>query len=75
MYHSLCLDILFSTTLREEILAERNFDGCTHLPYPMQFDRIYFGEWKKKLNLAGINFGGLRNFPYLAGINFGGCQE
>ena len=67
----------FSTlnTLREEILAGRNFGGCTHPPNPMQFGGIYFGGWRKKLNLAGINFGGLRNFPNLAGINFGECQE
>ena len=63
------------TTLREEILAGRNFGGCTHPPNPMQFGGIYFGGWRKKLNLAGINFGGLRNFPNLAGINFGECQE
>ena len=56
-------------------LKGRNFGGCTHPPNPMQFGGIYFGGWRKKLNLAGIYFGGLRNFPNLAGINFGECQE
>ena len=56
-------------------LKGRNFGGCTHPPNPMQFGGIYFGGWRKKLNLAGIYFGGLRNFPNLAGINFGGLQN
>ena len=44
-------------TLREEILAGRNFGGSAHPPNPMQFGGIYFGVSGKILYLAGINFG------------------
>ena len=62
-------------TLREEILAGRNFGGFAHPPNPMQFGGINFGGWWKFLYLAGINFGGSGKFLYLAGINFGGFPK
>ena len=45
-------------TLREEILAGRNFGGSVDPPNPEQFGGIYFGGSSEKFNLAGINFGG-----------------
>ena len=45
-------------TLREEILAGRNFGGSVDPPNPEQFGGIYFGGSNEKFNLAGINFGG-----------------
>ena len=62
-------------TLREEILAGRNFGGSVDAPNPEQFGRIYFAGLTEKFNLAGINFGGSIKNLYLAGINFGGFPE
>ena len=44
-------------TLREEILVGKNFGGLAHPQNLMRFGGIYFGGWRKKLNLAGFNFG------------------
>ena len=45
------------STLREEILAKRNFGEWAHSPILVQVGGIYFGELIKFLNLARINFG------------------
>ena len=60
-------------TLREEILAGRNFGGSVDATNPEQFGRIYFAGLTEKFR--GINFGGSRKNLYLAGINFGGFPE
>ena len=62
-------------TLREKILAGRNFGGSVDPPNPEQFGAIYFGRSREKFNLAGINFGGSGKNLYLAGISFGRFSE
>jgi len=59
-------------TLREEILAARNFGGSLNPPNRVQFGGINFGGSEKILNLAGIYFGDLHKYSNLAGINFDG---
>ena len=44
-------------TLREKILAGRNFGEWAHSPILVQFGGIYFGDLIKVLNLARIYFG------------------
>ena len=44
-------------TLREEILAGRNFDEHANPPNLTRFGGIYFGVSGKILYLKGINFG------------------
>ena len=63
------------TTLREEILAGRNFGGRSDSPNQAQFGGIYFGDLEKFSNLAGINFCEWRKKEILAGINFGGLKN
>ena len=41
--------------LREEILVDDHYS-----PILPQIGGINFGGWEKKLNLVGINFGGLK---------------
>ena len=50
---------MLQTTLREEILARRNFGESGHSPILMQFGGINFGEKRTNLNLVRINFGDL----------------
>ena len=44
-------------TLREEILARRNFDGSTNPPNLTEFGGINFGGSENNSKLAGIYFG------------------
>ena len=55
---SLLRSLTSQNTLREEILPGRNFGGSDHPPNPTQFGGIYFGGSRKKINVAGIYFGG-----------------
>ena len=43
-----------ANTLKEEILAGRNFGELTHPHNPTQFGLIYFGDSGKKLYLANV---------------------
>ena len=64
-----------SHTLREEILAGRNFGEGAHSPILVQFGGIYFGDLLKFLNLARINFGEWPINLNLEGRNFGEFGE
>ena len=47
------IEVFLGSTLREKILAGRNFGCSVDLPNLEQF-----GGSREKVNLAGINFGG-----------------
>ena len=55
--NSKLLVLIKKATLREEILARRNFGEWEHSPILVQFGGIYFGDLIKFVNLARINFG------------------